>query len=102
MLKGRYFSVHRLTHRPPGNPSGTARLGLVVPKRLCRRAVQRNLAKRLVREAFRHDRAQLPADCDLVVRLAANLDRADPAGLRGQLAADIRHLLARCRQPAKR
>lgn len=102
MLKGRYFSVHRLSHRPAGNPAGTARLGLVVPKRLCRRAVTRNLAKRVVREAFRHERARLPVDCDLVVRLAANLDRNTPADLRRQLAGDIRGLLARCRPAATR
>lgn len=102
VLKGRYFSVHRLTHRSAGNPVGTARLGLVVPKRLCRRAVYRNLAKRVVREVFRHERARLPADCDLVVRLAANLDRTPLAGLRAQLANDIRGLLARCRPSVTR
>lgn len=102
VLKGRYFSVHRLAHRPAGNPDGSARLGLVVPKRLCRRAVYRNLAKRVVREAFRHERSRLPADSDLVVRLAANLDRNAPDDLRRQLAHDIRGLFARCRPPAMR
>ena len=102
VLKGRYFSVHRLIHRPAGNPAGTARLGLVVPKRLCRRAVYRNLAKRVVREAFRHEVARLPNDCDLVVRLAANLDRNAPDDLRRQLASDIRGLFARCRPAAPR
>lgn len=47
----------------------SARLGLVIPKRLARRAVTRNLAKRVAREAFRDVRTQL-ATMDLVLRLA--------------------------------
>jgi ribonuclease P protein component len=48
-------------------PSG-ARLGLIVPKRLARRAVLRNLLKRLAREAFRQTSGPLPA-VDMVLRL---------------------------------
>ena len=44
-----------------------ARLGLIVGKRLLRRAVDRNRAKRLLRESFRQ-RADLPA-MDIVVRV---------------------------------
>lgn len=47
-----------------------ARLGLVIPKRLARRAVLRNLIKRLARESFRHLAHRLPG-VDIVVRLAA-------------------------------
>lgn len=46
-----------------------ARLGLIVPKRLAKRAVLRNLLKRLAREAFRHSQAGLPP-MDFVLRLA--------------------------------
>ena len=46
-----------------------ARLGLIVPKRLAKRAVLRNLLKRLAREAFRHSQAKLPP-MDFVLRLA--------------------------------
>ncbi len=49
-----------------------ARLGLVVPKRNAKRAVHRNLIKRLAREAFRHVCSTLPA-CDLVLRLGRPL-----------------------------
>ena len=47
----------------------TARLGLVVGKKLLKRAVDRNRLKRVVRENFRLRRPELPP-CDLVVRLA--------------------------------
>jgi ribonuclease P protein component len=49
------------------------RLGLVMPKRNAKRAVHRNLIKRLVREAFRHVCGQLPP-YDLVLRLGRPLN----------------------------
>lgn len=64
VLRGILFDLH---WRPNGLE--TARLGLVVPKRLARRAVQRNLIKRLSRELFRRRRSSLPA-LDLVFKLA--------------------------------
>lgn len=47
--------------------AGHARLGLIVGKRLLRRAVDRNRTKRLIRESFRR-RTDLPA-MDIVVRM---------------------------------
>lgn len=81
VLHGKYFSLHYSPSASSGSEvSGVseqdaltdqpgARLGLVVAKRLARRAVQRNLLKRLAREAFRHARASLPP-YDLVLRLS--------------------------------
>jgi len=43
------------------------RLGLSVPKKKVRRAVDRNRVKRLLREAFRLSKAELPAGLDLVI-----------------------------------
>jgi ribonuclease P protein component len=49
-----------------------ARLGITVSKRVAPLAVQRNRIKRLVRESFRHRRAQLPpADYVLQAQRAA-------------------------------
>lgn len=48
------------------------RLGLVIPKRNAKRAVHRNLIKRLAREAFRHVCGELPA-YDMVLRLSKPL-----------------------------
>lgn len=51
----------------------TARLGLIIAKRFARRAVTRNTVKRVIREAFRLRRQQLPAQ-DYVFRLQARLE----------------------------
>jgi ribonuclease P protein component len=58
-------------------PNGTehARLGLVVPKRIVARAVDRNRIKRICREAFRLDQRQLAGE-DVVVRIKAVLEVA--------------------------
>jgi ribonuclease P protein component len=48
------------------NALATARLGLVVSRK-CGGAVQRNLWKRRLREAFRRAHGQMPAGVDLVV-----------------------------------
>lgn len=47
--------------------AANARLGLIVAKRVLRRAVDRNRAKRVIRESFRQ-RCDLP-QLDVVVRL---------------------------------
>ena len=78
------------------NDVSTARLGLVVPKRLARRSVLRNLIKRLVRESFRVRLLSLPR-VDVVIRLSRPVSlgmREDRCRMRGQLRADIDALLA--------
>jgi ribonuclease P protein component len=50
------------------NQAGYPRLGVVVGKKVLRRATARNYAKRLVRELFRRHRYELEA-LDLVVRV---------------------------------
>jgi ribonuclease P protein component len=51
-----------------------ARLGILVGKRVARRAVDRNLLKRLVRETFRRQQREL-AGFDLLVRPRRTLSR---------------------------
>jgi ribonuclease P protein component len=88
-------SANFLLHWRPngGEGSGGARLGLVVAKRHLRRAVDRNLVKRLAREAFRARRGEWPC-CDFIVRLAAK----PPQPLdRRALAGEIRGLLEKAR-----
>lgn len=68
---GGCFELRYRSRQPAdgGTPADGARLGLIIPKRLARRAVLRNLLKRLARESFRGIRAGLPP-VDIVVRLA--------------------------------
>lgn len=79
VLHGRYFSLHYAPSLFAAEEagSGRARLGLVVAKRLARRAVLRNLVKRLARESFRLSRPEL-ADLDIVLRLTKPLTQAAP------------------------
>jgi len=93
VLRGERFDLH---YRP--NEGGGARLGLVIAKKLARRAVLRNLLKRLGREAFRHARAELPA-FDLVLRLAKPVASAGRA-TRPLARTEIDALLQRLRERA--
>ena len=86
-IKGRFFVVH---YRP--NELGTARLGVVVAKKLAKRANVRNLVKRIVREQFRKIRMTLPHQ-DLIVRLHAPVRDAT----RAMINEDIVQLFARLR-----
>jgi ribonuclease P protein component len=88
-IKSANFLLH---YRPRGGgQTEGARLGLIIAKRHLRRAVDRNLVKRLVREIFRTRRSELPS-CDLIVRLAVKLDL--PIDKR-TLAGEIQNLLKR-------
>lgn len=78
-MRGQYFMLH---YRP--NALTTARLGVVVAKKLAKRANVRNLLKRIARERFRRQRAALPAH-DLIVRLHAPVAKATRADLNRDL-----------------
>lgn len=91
MIRGRYFTLHYAS-----GETGTARLGIVVAKKLAKRAAMRNLVKRIGRDVFRHLRAELPAH-DLVLRLSAKVDdvtrrtmREDMLEVFGRLPKTIR------------
>ena len=79
MLRGTHFALHYCP-----NEAGGARLGLVVAKKLAKRAVQRNLVKRIARDVFRHARATLPP-YDLVLRLSARLDDVTRRAMREEM-----------------
>jgi ribonuclease P protein component len=81
VLRGRFLNVH---YQP--NSRSTARVGVVVAKKLARRAVLRNLVKRICREVFRTRREALPR-LDLVIRLSAPAAGASRAELREDLVA---------------
>lgn len=76
-------------YRP--NDRDTARLGVVVAKKFAKRAPDRNLVKRIVREHFRRARVDLPP-LDLVIRLHAPLGKATRAMLHDDVAALLRRV----------
>ena len=84
-LAGRFFTFVLA----PGS-AADARLGLAIAKKQAKRAHDRNLLKRLCRDAFRRQRLRLAA-VDIVVLARTGADRA----LRSELTADLHSLLAR-------
>lgn len=86
-ISGRFLAIHyRYNHlsRP--------RLGLVIGKKTARLAVQRNYMRRVLRELFRNQQADLTA-VDLVIRAQRLFTQADYAQLRqefGELLGKIR------------
>lgn len=66
-MKSQHFLLH-YRNRPSFDVRTGARLGLVVTKRLLRRAIDRNLIRRLAREKFRLLYSQL-SHRDFVLRL---------------------------------
>lgn len=80
-------------HFGPG-AAGTARLGLVIPKRNAALSVTRNYCKRVARELFRQRRATLPV-LNLVLRLARPLKGLEHDSLGPALREDFDKLLKR-------
>lgn len=72
----------------------TPRLGLVVGKRRARRAVDRNLIRRVARESFRLRQAEL-AGLDILVLVKATPPEFDRAALRAELERLWDKLLAK-------
>ena len=86
------------------NDKTQPRLGLVIGKKSVRRAVARNLIKRVMREQFRLRQHELPT-LDLVLlarRGADSLDSAQLAAQLGQLIADMAAKASRRRPPTSR
>ena len=64
----------------------TARLGLIVGKRMLPLAVDRNRAKRVIRETFRQARGLPPMDIVVRLRAPARISARDAERLFGALA----------------
>ena len=64
---GKRIHSEHLTVILRGNTSGVRRLGLVVGKRVGKKAVRRNRMKRLLREFFRLNKHRLPASQDILI-----------------------------------
>jgi ribonuclease P protein component len=83
-IRGKLLMLH---YQPRPDGMNDARLGVVVGKKLLKRAVDRNRLKRIIREQFRRVRIDLPG-IDLIVRLAVK-----PAPFDGRLIAEDFHAL---------
>ena len=84
-------------------PSGLKqpRLGLVIAKKHIRLAVQRNCAKRLIRETFRHKQHQLPAIDAIVLarRGSGNFNKRELTDLLNRLWQSVARKALRLTKP---
>lgn len=81
-------------YSPDPAPATHARLGLIIAKRFAAKAVVRNAIKRVIREAFRQKRRDLPA-LDLVFRLHSKIEPLSLTELKKQVRVEADALLAR-------
>jgi ribonuclease P protein component len=77
------------------NQMESARLGLAVSKKNCRRAVDRNRIKRMIRESFRHHQSSLEG-LDLVVVARPGVATSDNLRCQTALQHHWRRILKRC------
>lgn len=82
-ISAKYLALH---YQP--NQVGHARLGLVVGKKIARRAVDRNYMRRVLRELFRLQQYEI-ASVDLVIRVQNKFVKADFILIKQELAALI-------------
>jgi ribonuclease P protein component len=76
------------------NGAGGARLGIIAGKKAAPRAVDRNRAKRLIRETFRGASERL-GPCDIAIQLRGDLRTADNSTLRAELQRLFESLIRR-------
>ena len=65
--------------RSKSNRKGTARIGFSVPSRLVKAATERNRIKRVIRESFRRERAQLPMRDYVVIYVGSSEPNGEEA-----------------------
>lgn len=92
VARGEFVSLHM-------SPDlvGSARLGLIVPKRILRRATSRNATKRALRETFRLQRYDLKSG-KYVFRLTKTPQALSLKKLKLLIRVDAEHLIAQCRE----
>jgi len=74
-FRKRIFADYIALHYQPNNLQ-MARLGLVVGKKVAKKAVDRNYMRRVLRECFRIEQHAIPS-VDLVIRVQKKFDKKD-------------------------
>lgn len=68
------------------------RLGVVASRSAVGNAVQRNRAKRRLREVYRHHQALVPAGCDVLLVARSGLNRLEYAEIEGKFVDACRNV----------
>lgn len=97
LARGALFVVTTPRPNPELPASDTARLGLIIAKRFAAQSVTRNAIKRVIREAFRQKRHELPSR-DLVFRLHAKVQPCTLTELKQRVRSEVDALLERSKQ----
>jgi len=92
LARGALFVVSTPRYGPDAPPPDCARLGIVIAKRYAAKSVARNTIKRVIREAFRQKRHELPAR-ELVFRLHSKVGPASLTLLKKQVRSEVDALL---------
>ncbi|MCB1757360.1 MAG: ribonuclease P protein component [Gammaproteobacteria bacterium] len=92
-LSDQYWTV--LVRVRQAEEQGDARLGLAIAKKSASKSVDRNRLKRIIRESFRLNRAQLGA-VDIVVMARKECVGVDNRILRASLGRLWKKLVSRC------
>ncbi len=82
--KAKKFRSETFTMLFRKNECDYPRLGIIVAKRKAKRAVDRNLIKRIIRESFRLNKSKIPAN-DYIVLLSKPIDDVSRNNFREQL-----------------
>lgn len=90
-----WFTCHRCDNvEPDAAQRALPKLGFVIPKRLVKLSVRRNSIKRVLREAFRHCQASLPAGY-YVFRLKAPVPASSLTELKRAVREQADNVLAK-------
>jgi len=90
-LKSKSVNTQHLSFYKKANDLGISRIGLAIPKKNAKRAIDRNRIKHLIREIFRNTLSNQPAD--IVVKLHAPIGKKTRKKLRESERRQIRQEL---------
>jgi ribonuclease P protein component len=98
LSSGARLSSRNFVVRVLANDADEPRLGMIAGKKAAVRAVDRNRAKRLIRETFRAAAPRLTA-LDVTVQLRSNLRSVENGVVRAELQSLFNTLVRRCTAP---